>query len=75
MKSGVVGSWRRPALVFLHYWGGSTRTCGQVVIRLPGRSTLSIDFRGWGRSSDLPGPYTLDQFASDILDVIRDAAA
>jgi pimeloyl-ACP methyl ester carboxylesterase len=62
-----------PTLVFLHYWGGSARTWEQVVSRLPGRSTLSIDFRGWSRSSDLPGPYTLDQLASDTLDVIRDA--
>lgn len=62
-----------PTLVFLHYWGGSARTWEQVVSRLPGRSTLSIDFRGWSRSSDLPGPYTLDQLASDTLDVIKDA--
>ncbi len=62
-----------PTLVFLHYWGGSARTWEQVVSRLPGRSTLSIDFRGWSRSSDLPGPYTLDQLASDTLDVTRNA--
>jgi pimeloyl-ACP methyl ester carboxylesterase len=62
-----------PTLVFLHYWGGSARTWERVVSRLPGRSTLSIDSRGWGRSRDLPGPYTLDQLASDTLDVIRDA--
>jgi pimeloyl-ACP methyl ester carboxylesterase len=67
-RSGV-----SPTLVFLHYWGGSARTWEQVVSLFPGRSTLSIDFRGWSRSRELPGPYTLDQLASDTLDVIRDA--
>jgi pimeloyl-ACP methyl ester carboxylesterase len=62
-----------PTLVFLHYWGGSARSWQPVVTRLPGRSTLSIDFRGWSRSSDLPGPYTLDQLAQDTLAVIQAA--
>jgi pimeloyl-ACP methyl ester carboxylesterase len=62
-----------PTLVFLHYWGGSARTWEPVITRLPGRSTLSIDFRGWSRSSDLPGPYTLDQHAQDTLGIIQTA--
>ncbi len=45
-----------PTLVFLHYWGGSARTWELVITRLTGRSTLSIDFRGWSRSSDLDVP-------------------
>jgi pimeloyl-ACP methyl ester carboxylesterase len=60
-----------PTLVLLHYWGGSSRTWEPVITRLAGRSTLSIDFRGWGRSSALPGPYTLEQFADDVTDVIH----
>lgn len=62
-----------PALVFLHYWGGSARTWAPVVADLPGRDILTIDFRGWSRSRSLPGPYTLQQFATDTLDVITDA--
>ena len=62
-----------PTLVFLHYWGGSARTWELVITRLTGRSTLSIDFRGWSRSSDLPGPYTLEQLAQDTLEVIEAA--
>lgn len=45
-----------PTLVFLHYWGGSARTWAPVIDRLEGRGTLSIDFRGWGRSGACPAP-------------------
>jgi pimeloyl-ACP methyl ester carboxylesterase len=62
-----------PALVFLHYWGGSSRTWQPVIDRLPGRATLTIDARGWGRSRELPGPYSLAQLAQDTLDVMADA--
>jgi len=62
-----------PTLVFLHYWGGSARTWDLVTDRLAGRDVLTIDFRGWSRSSDLPGPYTLRQLADDTLAVIADA--
>lgn len=62
-----------PTLVFLHYWGGAARTWQPVIDRLPGRGTLSIEARGWGRSRELPGPYTLEQLAFDTRDVIVDA--
>ncbi|RZS91618.1 pimeloyl-ACP methyl ester carboxylesterase [Motilibacter rhizosphaerae] len=60
-----------PTLVLLHYWGGSARTWDPVVDRLPGRSTLTIDARGWGRSRDLPGPYDLEQLAEDTRRVVE----
>ncbi|MEU9613753.1 alpha/beta hydrolase [Streptomyces sp. NPDC048209] len=62
-----------PTLVFLHYWGGSARTWDLVVDRLAGRDVLTVDFRGWSRSSALPGPYTLGQLADDTLAVLADA--
>jgi len=62
-----------PTLVFLHYWGGSARTWDLVTDRLADRDVLTIDFRGWSRSSDLPGPYTLRQLADDTLAVLGDA--
>ena len=62
-----------PTLVFLHYWGGSTRTWDLVTDRLAGRAVLTMDFRGWGRSRGLPGPYTLQQLADDTLAVLADA--
>lgn len=63
----------RPTLVFLHYWGGSSRTWAPVIARLENHATLAIDFRGWGRSNTLPGPYRLHQLAQDTLDVIAAA--
>lgn len=62
-----------PTLVFLHYWGGSARTWDLVADRLAGHDALMVDFRGWSRSSGLPGPYTLRQLADDTLAVIADA--
>ena len=62
-----------PTLVFLHYWGGSARTWDPVVDCLPGRDVVTVDFRGWGRSRDLAGPYTLAQFADDVLGIVRAA--
>jgi pimeloyl-ACP methyl ester carboxylesterase len=63
-----------PTLVFLHYWGGAARTWRPVIDQLPGRGTVSIESRGWGRSRRLPGPYSLRQLAQDTLDVIAEAA-
>jgi pimeloyl-ACP methyl ester carboxylesterase len=62
-----------PTLVFLHYWGGSARTWDLVVDRLAGRDVLTPDFRGWGRSKHMPGPWTLRRLADDTLAVIADA--
>lgn len=62
-----------PTLVFLHYWGGSSRTWGPVLDRLPKRDTLTVDWRGWGRSRDLSGPYTLQQLADDLIAVLAEA--
>jgi pimeloyl-ACP methyl ester carboxylesterase len=34
---------------------------------------LTLDLRGWSRSSNLPGPFTLRQLADDTLAVVADA--
>lgn len=62
-----------PTLVFLHYWGGSARTWNLVTDHLAGRGVLTVDLRGWSRSSKLPGPYTLHQLADDTLALVADA--
>lgn len=37
-----------PALVFLHYWGGSSRTWQDVIDQLGGRPrSIALDQRGW----------------------------
>lgn len=64
-----------PALIFLHYWGGSSRTWTQVIALLEedGYPLIAIDFRGWGDSS---GParadaYSIAALASDVETVIQ----
>ena len=65
---------RGPAVVLVHYWGGSAATWQALVDRLPAdRETVRYDQRGWGASRRLPGPYHLDQLADDLLDVVRGA--
>lgn len=62
-----------PALVFLHYWGGSARTWDATIRCLPAHEVIAIEARGWGRSRALPGPYTLEQLAEDTLAVVDNA--
>ncbi|MCX5554533.1 alpha/beta fold hydrolase [Streptomyces sp. NBC_00038] len=61
-----------PALVFLHYWGGSHRTWRPVIERLsPAQAFVSCDSRGWGESTEVPGPYGIEQLADDAQCVIE----
>ena len=65
-----IGDGPEPALVFVHYWGGSADTWTGVINNLhPGPATVRFDQRGWGTSKALPGPYGLDQLADDLLRV------
>lgn len=42
------------ALVFLHYYGGSSRTWESVISQLPDHyRTVAIDHRGWGAQTHL----------------------
>ncbi|MET9450394.1 alpha/beta fold hydrolase [Streptomyces cinerochromogenes] len=60
-----------PALIFLHYWGGSRRTWIPVLRHLdPGQPFVAYDQRGWGDSTSVPGPYGLEQLAEDAQRVI-----
>src|SRR5450830_388961 len=64
-----------PALVFLHYWGGSSRTWRHVVQALtPAFRCIAIDQRRWGQSDKPPGAYALDALADDaqgLIDIVR----
>ncbi|MEU4657665.1 alpha/beta hydrolase [Streptomyces sp. NPDC023723] len=61
-----------PALVFVHYWGGSADTWTGVLDHLPpGQATVRYDQRGWGTSRALPGPYHLDRLADDLARVVE----
>jgi pimeloyl-ACP methyl ester carboxylesterase len=60
-----------PALVFLHYWGGSSRTWRHVIQALtPAFRSIAIDQRGWGQSDKPPSAYTLDMLADDAQGLI-----
>jgi 3-oxoadipate enol-lactonase len=61
-----------PALVFLHYWGGSSRTWSRVIDRLEGKPRcIAIDQRGWGASIAGDGRYDLSAMADDAVEVAR----
>lgn len=61
-----------PVLVFLHYWGGSSRTWLPVIEHLATtHRCVAIDFRGWGQSSKEAKDYSLETLASDVLEVVK----
>jgi pimeloyl-ACP methyl ester carboxylesterase len=61
-----------PALVFLHYWGGSARTWHRVIDRLGSRvRSVAIDQRGWGGSLATDGRCDLAAMADDVERVLR----
>jgi pimeloyl-ACP methyl ester carboxylesterase len=59
------------AVVFLHYYGGSSRTWHHVTDALSGRfHTVATDHRGWGESDAGDGNYSIDTLAADAQGVI-----
>jgi pimeloyl-ACP methyl ester carboxylesterase len=61
-----------PALLFLHYWGGSSRSWQQVIDQLDNQSRcIALDQRGWGDSVATNGRYDLGSMADDVQEVIN----
>ena len=59
------------SLVFLHYWGGSSRTWKYVTAKLaPTFRTITVDHRGWGKSDAPAEGYGLTDLAADAEGVI-----
>ena len=59
------------AIIFLHYWGGTSRTWEPVVDRLSGHHRcVAVDFRGWGQSDRTAHDFSLAVQASDVEAVI-----
>jgi pimeloyl-ACP methyl ester carboxylesterase len=59
------------ALVFLHYWGGSSRTWHNVTDALSDQfRTIATDLRGWGESDAGDGSYDVSTLANDTQGVI-----
>ncbi|PMS21653.1 DUF4440 domain-containing protein [Trinickia dabaoshanensis] len=60
-----------PALVFLHYWGGSSRTWRLVIDELSSRyRAVAYDHRGWGESQAPAQGYAIGDLADDAQAVI-----
>ncbi len=61
-----------PALVFLHYWGGSSRTWEMVIGELSSTfQCISYDQRGWGESDAPADGYGLAEMAADAEALIH----
>jgi hypothetical protein len=61
-----------PALVFLHYWGGTSRTWRRVTAELEGRfKTVAYDARGWGKSDKTRAGYKLADLADETLSLVK----
>ena len=61
-----------PALVFLHYWGGTSRTWNEVIAFLQNRfTTVAYDARGWGKSDKSLAGYALNDLADEALSLVQ----
>jgi pimeloyl-ACP methyl ester carboxylesterase len=59
------------ALVFLHYWGGTSRTYRRLIEALAGaRRCIAFDQRGWGASTK-EGDFGLEAYARDTIALIE----
>ncbi len=59
------------ALVFLHYFGGSSRSWDEVTARLPDFRCITPDLRGFGDSDAPENGYSVDENADDIASLIE----
>ena len=61
-----------PSLVFLHYWGGSSRTWNEVIAQLADEHrSIALDHRGWGESDTPAQGYRISDLVNDAQGVIN----
>ncbi len=61
-----------PVLVFLHYWGGTSRTWNGVINYLKdGFRCIAYDQRGWGQSDKPSEGYALSDLADEVQSLIH----
>ena len=61
-----------PALVFLHYWGGTSRTWRKVTAELEGQfKRVANDARGWGKSDKTLAGCKLADLADEALALVK----
>ena len=57
-----------PSLLFLHYWGGSSRTWDLIINRLkPDFRCVAYDHRGWGESEKPETGYSSIRSDTTVL--------
>ena len=62
---------RTPSIIFLHYWGGTSRTWSRVASRLQDRfQTIAYDARGWGHSDKVSTGYAVKDLADEVLALV-----
>jgi pimeloyl-ACP methyl ester carboxylesterase len=60
-----------PALLFLHYWGGSARTWNTVTSQLSKTfRCIAYDQRGWGQSDEPAQGYSIRDLALDARHIV-----
>jgi pimeloyl-ACP methyl ester carboxylesterase len=57
----------RNAVVLIHGLGGSPDDWSAQIPALEGVRAILPDLRGFARSSDAPGPYSMERFAEDVV--------
>jgi pimeloyl-ACP methyl ester carboxylesterase len=66
----------RPALVFLHHFGGSARSWDRVLEELGDEfETVPLDLPGFGAAAGQPGPYTISAYAERVQDRVLEGAS
>ncbi|MBA3659529.1 MAG: alpha/beta hydrolase, partial [Gemmatimonadales bacterium] len=66
------GPQRGPALVFLHYFGGSSREWAGVMDQLDGEHRcIAPDLRGFGQSGAPETGYTVRDYADDVAALVE----
>ena len=63
-----------PTLIFLHFWGGSSRTWDRTISQLSTSfPTVAFDTRGWAKSTGplAPDAYSIATLADDVAAVIK----
>lgn len=62
-----------PTLVFLHFYGGSTRTWDKIIdVLKAGYRCIAYDQRGWGNSDKSATSYTIKDLADDAHALIQE---
>lgn len=58
--------------MFLHGWGGSASAFLFVAKRLAGYKCIAVDFSGFGDSAEPDRPYTVTDYADEVISLLHD---